>query len=196
VVLVCTSFLLHYVANSMLWSYADRIGVSHHVSVSILKWAFAGSMISGVVGAIAATVWGRRFSLPAGIYTGIGLISLAAILFLSPLAVLFVAAVLLMNLAIMFVVPAYLGFLAQAEGGEDAVTLGNLASFVGLMAGPAVGSRLIVQGSFAPVAIAGLILFVLAFLIAWMGVKAMQQTGSGTECDPGPNTMVRGDLKL
>lgn len=186
-VLISSSILLHYTANSMLWSYVDRIAVSYDVPKSTIDWALAGSMISGLVGALTISIWIRRFSLPSAIFLGICLIMVAAALLLGGFSSTFVIGVMMFNLANMFVFPAYLGYLASLSAGEDAVTLGNLGSFVGLMCGPALGSMLIIGDGYGVMVWGGIALFAIALMMAILGIRSAPGAGAlALDGDGGP----------
>lgn len=176
-VLVSASIFVHFTSNSMLWSYIERIGVSDGIGRATVDLALAASMVSGLAGAVSTSLWARRFSLQSAVYLGVAGIVVASTLLLGKLPVTYVAGVMLFNLANMFVFPAYLGFLANLPSGQNSATLGNLASFLGLMLGPAVGSRLIVNDTYMFMIFAAIALFAAALLLAFLGVRASSSPG-------------------
>ena len=140
---MATSLLLHFLANSMQWSFFDRIGVLSGIDPTTIARALALSMVGGLGGAALAGIEMKRLPEWLLIAAGIALVIASDVLLLGPTAATYVCAAVLMNFAVMFVQPPYLSFLARLEHGSAAVTWGTLMESLGLMIGPFIGGLLL-----------------------------------------------------
>jgi predicted MFS family arabinose efflux permease len=111
------------------------------IDPSTVSKALALSMIGGLAGAAAAAL--KLESERPAIAVGIALVIVSDLLLIGPNAITYVCAAVLMNFAVMFVQPPYLGFLARLDNGTAAVTWGTLQESIGFMIGPFVGGLLL-----------------------------------------------------
>lgn len=165
--LVCFSLLAHYVANTAVWAYLERIGVDAGFSNGAVGVALGLSMIAGIAGGALAGIAGRHATTIGWISIGILVIAGAtALLFDLDRYSTYLSGSALSLAAIGFTVPFYYSWLADFDATGRWVLLGNLAVGLGLSAGPAIGSQLIGDGRFDHLLTVALALFAAALAIA------------------------------
>lgn len=179
--LAAASLLVHYVANTAVWTYTDRIGVDGGLSVAEVGFALGISMLAGLAGATLATFAASRGAGTAPcIVGGIGAIIVGTSLyFFSGNYAAFIAATALCLASIMFTVPFYLGLLARLDPQGRWVIIGNLIIGLGLAAGPAIGSRIVAEFGYSSLLGSAIAAFVLAVLLVTAGLRTKgDQLGS------------------
>jgi predicted MFS family arabinose efflux permease len=179
-VLMSFAILMHYVSTTMLWSYSDRIGAAAGADANLVGNTLAGSMATGLAGALVSTQIAKTVGDALMIVTGILMVAAADLLLLvQHSGTAFFISILWTNFAVMFALPSFFGFLASLEREDNAVPLGTLQSFLGLMIGPAVGAVLVARAGFRAIIISGALLFLaaLAFALAavWRRRKARKE---------------------
>jgi predicted MFS family arabinose efflux permease len=141
--LLSGSLGLHFVANSMQWSFFDRVGVVSGLDAVTISRALALSMLGGLAGAALSAVELGRHSERKVIVLGIMAIIVSNLLLMAPNTATYVMSALLMNFSVMWVQPSYLSFLARLPRGTAAVTWGQFQTSIGLMVGPFIGGLLL-----------------------------------------------------
>jgi predicted MFS family arabinose efflux permease len=137
-------------------------------------------MATGLAGALVSTQIAKTVGDALMIVTGILMVAAADLLLLvQHSGTAFFISILWTNFAVMFALPSFFGFLASLEREDNAVPLGTLQSFLGLMIGPAVGAVLVARAGFRAIIISGALLFLaaLAFALAavWRRRKARKE---------------------
>ena len=172
------SLLLHFIANSMLWSFFDRVGIVSGIDPATVSKALALSMVGGLAGAAVSGIEFRGPSERLVIVSGILFIILSDLLLIVPSAMTYVCAGLLMNFSVMFVQPSYLSFLARLGNGAAAVTWGTLQTSIGLMVGPLVGGLLLGRFSVRTFVVWVALLFLCALALAILGFALRAKAAS------------------
>lgn len=172
------SLLVHFIANSMLWSFFDRVGVMSGIPHPTIAKALALSMAGGLAGAFAAGL--KLGSQGAAIAAGIGLVILSDLLLLGPTGTTYVCAAILMNFAVMYVQPLYLDFLARSDNGPAAVNWGTLQQSIGFMVGPFVGGSLLQHFGIATFVACVAVLFVGALTLALLAIYLRERREMAT----------------
>jgi predicted MFS family arabinose efflux permease len=168
-VLALTALFLHYVANSAVWAYLDRIGVAADLDVKVVGIALAAGMLASVTGGLPVDRATARYPFHVCLMAGIVVIALATALLFDPSsAIVYGFAVYLYLGAMTFTVPIFQGLMASVDPTRRCVIFGNLILMVGQGVGPAVGSQLIADGSFVRLLQTSLVLFAVALVLVMM----------------------------
>jgi len=143
------SLFTHYIANSMLWVYLERIGVEGGLSIEEISSSLAVSMLWGIFGTILAMVLGRLKSRFPQITIGIlGIMVGTAMLLTHFDSAMYTFSISLILMTMVFTIPFYQGFIADLENGEQLAMLAACAINIGLAFGPMLGSQVISYLSF------------------------------------------------
>ncbi|AHI24975.1 hypothetical protein H845_1030 [Komagataeibacter xylinus E25] len=137
--LLGASLFLHYVANVVLWTYAGQFATHTGLGPEGVTNALAVSLSCGIAGAMLSLCCARYGHQKLQVLAGIALIALSALLMAFHSAIIFVIGLLLMNFALMFVVPSYLSTLERAMGEGQGAALGWTCIALGMALGPACG---------------------------------------------------------
>ena len=171
--------LLHYLFNSGIWTYFERIGVAAGMTPETAGAILGPGMSAAIFGMIAASLLGDRLGYMKPIYLGTTAITLATIALLaSSSQVVFGLATAVFNASITFVTPYMVAILALLVPSGVGVTAANVATIVGFAAGPFLVSFMVAGGAFAPAIVVTAAGFVLVlFLYVWFVRRLGQQPG-------------------
>lgn len=178
--LVIGALFLHYVFNSGIWAYFERLGVAAGMSAETAGAILGPSMSAAIVGMVAASILGGRIGYLRPIYIGIAAIIFAtfSLLYSSSEPVFFVGTA-VFNASITFVTPYFVAILANLIPSGLGVTAANIMTIAGFSTGPFLVSFLVANNDFRPSIIltaAGFtVVYVLVF--AFSRVLRMQRTG-------------------
>lgn len=177
--LALAALLLHYVFNSGIWTYFERIGVAAGMTAETAGAILGPGMGAAIFGMIAATVLGDRLGYMKPIYIGITAILAATLLLLaSSTPWVFGAATAIFNASITFVTPYMVAILALLVPSGAGVTSANVATIVGFAAGPFLVSFMVADGSFAPAIVATAAGFVVVWVLyAWFMQRLRREAG-------------------
>ncbi len=149
--LVLAALFLHYVFNSGIWTYFERLGVAYGMSAATAGTILGPSMSASILGMIAAAFLGDRFGYLKPIYFGTALIILATLsLLLSRYQAVFGLGTALFNASIPFVTPYFIVLLAKIVPSGRGVSSANVATLLGFSAGPFLVSFLLSDSDFKP----------------------------------------------
>ncbi len=166
VVLVLCSYLLHFVANSGIWTFLEQIGRAKQLDAQSVADALALSMIVGGVLAVIPGVLGTRFGRSLPLLGSICFIMLSAlVLAVSTTTYTFAIAAIIFNSALSVGVPYYQGLLAELDPSGRALTVGGLVLFAGFVLGPLLGAGLETAIGFNGMLTGMAIIFALALLV-------------------------------
>ena len=180
VMLALTALLLHYVFNSGIWAYFERLGVAAGMAPETAGVILGPAMSAAIVGMVAASILGDRLGYIKPIYIGLAVITAStfALLF-SASELVFGIGTALFNASITFVTPYMIAILALLIPSGFGVTAANIATVTGFSAGPFLISFLIAGGDFTLsilVTAAGFVI-VLILLMTFVRVLDLQITG-------------------
>lgn len=177
--LALAALLLHYVFNSGIWTYFERIGVAAGMTPETAGAILGPGMGAAIFGMIAATLLGDRLGYMKPIYAGIAAILAATLLLLaSSTPWVFGAATAIFNASITFVTPYMVAILALLVPSGAGVTSANVATIVGFAAGPFLVSFMVAGGAFAPAIVVTAAGFVVVWVLyAWFMRRLRREDG-------------------
>ena len=176
--LLLTALTLHYVFNSGIWTYFERLGVAYGHSAETAGAVLGPAMSAAIFGMAAAALLGDRFRHVPPILAGTLLIAISSLaLLLSGEILVFAVATALFNASITFVTPYFVALLASLVPSGTGVAAANVATLAGFSTGPLLVSLLISGNSFR-----GSILLTTAGFLAVCGIvlafsKAVRGSG-------------------
>lgn len=163
--LVLTALLLHYVFNSGIWTYFERLGVTAGMSPATAGGILGLGMGAAIVGMIGASLLGDRLGYIKPVYIGLAVITLSTLALLgSSSELVFGVGTALFNASIPFVTPYMVAILALLIPSGVGVTAANIATITGFSVGPFLISFIVAGGAFAP----AILLSAAGFVVVWI----------------------------
>jgi predicted MFS family arabinose efflux permease len=177
--LALAALLLHYLFNSGIWTYFERIGVAAGMTPETAGAILGPGMSAAIFGMIAASLLGDRLGYVKPVYLGTTAIMLATIALLaSSSQVVFGLATAVFNASITFVTPYMVAILALLVPSGVGVTAANVATIVGFAAGPFLVSFMVAGGAFAPAIVVTAAGFVVVLVLyAWFVRRLGREPG-------------------
>jgi hypothetical protein len=168
---VLAALFLHYVFNSGIWTYFERLGVAFGISPERAGALLGPGMSAAIIGMVGASVLGDRIGYLLPIYIGLIFIFLATLsLLFSSSEIVFGFGTAVFNASITFVTPYFVAILAMLIPSGFGVTAANISTIAGFSTGPFLVSFMITDDNFQPailVTAAGFItIFVLIVIFA------------------------------
>jgi predicted MFS family arabinose efflux permease len=159
------ALLLHYVFNSGIWTYFERIGVAAGMTPETAGAILGPSMGAAILGMIAASVLGDRLGYLRPIYIGIAAIATATLMLLgSSSEVAFGIGTAVFNASITFATPYMIAILALLVPSGAGVTAANVATIIGFSTGPFLVSFMVAAGTFTP----AILVTAAGFIVVWI----------------------------
>ena len=184
VVLVFASLMVLYMATNCVWAYYERIGVAINISAPDIGLALSAGLFASMVGALIAAALGGRLRRSLLIYVGVGAsVASVGILYLAQDLAPYVASVMLLFGATGFVVPLYMGELAEVARTGRLPVAGYIIVLLGNMFGPAVGAALIDDGSYSAMILGAMALALMALVLIVAALR--MATNSAAAATPG-----------
>jgi hypothetical protein len=176
VALVLAGLLLHYVFNSGIWAYFERLGVAAGMTADTTGAILGPAMSAAIIGMVAASLLGDRLGYMKPIYIGIVVITLATLgLLKSSSELLFGLGTALFNASITFVTPYVVAILALLIPSGLGVTSANIATIVGFSVGPFLVSFMVADGAFTPAILATAAGFVVVLVLFALFVRELDR---------------------
>lgn len=149
--ILLAALFLHYVSNSGIWAYFERIGVSYGMSPERAGAILGPSMSAAIIGMVTAAIVGDRLGYLRPIYIGTFIIILSTLsLLFSSSTVVFGIGTGIFNASITFVTPYFIAILASLVPSGLGVTTANITIMAGFATGPLVVSFFITNDDFRP----------------------------------------------
>ncbi len=149
VAIIIGALFLHYLFNSGIWAYFERLGVASGMSAQTAGAILGPSMSAAIIGMVAASVTGDRFGYLHPIYVGTALISVCTLLLLfSSSPMVFGIGTAAFNACITFVTPYFIALLAGLMPSGFGVSTANIATLTGFSTGPFLVSFLVADDKF------------------------------------------------
>ena len=147
--LLLTALSLHYVFNSGIWTYFERLGVAYGHPAETAGAVLGPSMSAALIGIVAAALLGNRLGYVPPILGGTLVIAISSLALLSSGEILvFAVATALFNASITFVTPYFIALLACLIPSGTGVAAANVATLAGFSTGPVLVSLVISGNSF------------------------------------------------
>jgi len=147
--LVFGALFLHYLFNSGIWTYFERLGVAAGMSAKTTGAILGSSTLAAILGMIAASILGNRFGYLRPIYMGTATITIATLsLFYSSSELVFAIGTALFNASITFVTPYFIAILANLIPKGLGVSTANVVTIAGYAAGPFLVSFMVANNDF------------------------------------------------
>ena len=147
--LVFGALFLHYLFNSGIWTYFERLGVAAGMSAKTTGAILGSSTLAAILGMIAASILGNRFGYLRPIYMGTATITIATLsLFYSSSELVFAIGTALFNASITFVTPYFIAILANLIPKGLGVSTANVVTTAGYAAGPFLVSFMVANNDF------------------------------------------------
>ena len=147
--LVLGALFLHYLFNSGIWTYFERLGVAAGMSAKTTGAILGSSTLAAILGMIAASILGNRFGYLRPIYMGTATITIATLsLFYSSSELVFGIGTALFNASITFVTPYFIAILANLIPKGLGVSTANVVTIAGYAAGPFLISFMVANNDF------------------------------------------------
>ena len=147
--LVLGALFLHYLFNSGIWTYFERLGVAAGMSAKTTGAILGSSTLAAILGMIAASILGNRFGYLRPIYMGTATITIATLsLFYSSSELVFAIGTALFNASITFVTPYFIAILANLIPKGLGVSTANVVTIAGYAAGPFLLSFMVANNDF------------------------------------------------
>ena len=180
--LMLTALFLHYVFNSGVWAYFERLGVAYGMSAQTAGAILGPSMSAAIVGMIGASVLGDRLGYLWPIYIGTLVITACTLsLLYSSSALVFGMGTALFNASITFVTPYFIALLASLIPSGFGVSAANIATLAGFSTGPLLVSFLVTNDDFRASIVLTAAGFLLVFAIVVVFSRALQKSTLGQE---------------
>jgi MFS family permease len=180
--LLLASLYLHYVSNSGIWAYFERIGVAYGMSAETAGAILGPSMSAAIIGMTGAAILGDRLGYLRPIYIGTVIIMLSTLsLLYSSSPVVFGIATGVFNASITFVTPYFIAFLALLIPSGLGVSSANIAMMAGFSTGPFIVSFLIAGDDFRPSIILTAAGFVVVLGMVYFFSRFLQDKSVGQE---------------
>ena len=177
---VIAVLFLHYVFNSGIWTYFERLGVASGMSAERAGALLAPSMTAAIIGMVAASVLGDKIGYLRPIYIGFVaiLVSTFSLLYSSS-EVVFVGGTTVFNASITFVTPYFVAILAMLVPSGLGVTAANISTIAGFSIGPFLLSFMIVNDDFQPAILLTAAGFFVAFILFVYFVRLLRRSPGG-----------------
>ena len=147
--LVFGALFLHYLFNSGIWTYFERLGVAAGMSAKTTGAILGSSTLAAILGMIAASILGNKFGYLRPIYMGTATITIATLsLFYSSSELVFAIGTALFNASITFVTPYFIAILANLIPKGLGVSTANVVTIAGYAAGPFLLSFMVANNDF------------------------------------------------
>ena len=147
--LVLGALFLHYLFNSGIWTYFERLGVAAGMSAKTTGAILGSSTLAAILGMIAASILGNKFGYLRPIYMGTATITIATLsLFYSSSELVFGIGTALFNASITFVTPYFIAILANLIPKGLGVSTANVVTIAGYAAGPFLLSFMVANNDF------------------------------------------------
>jgi predicted MFS family arabinose efflux permease len=147
--LVFGALFLHYVFNSGIWTYFERLGVASGMSAKTAGAILGSSTLAAILGMIAASILGNRLGYLRPIYIGTATITIATLsLFYSSSELVFGIGTALFSASITFVTPYFIAILANLIPKGLGVSTANVVTIAGFSAGPFLVSFMVASNDF------------------------------------------------
>ena len=147
--LVFGALFLHYLFNSGIWTYFERLGVASGMSAKTTGAILGSSTLAAILGMIAASILGNRLGYLRPIYVGTATISIATLsLLYSSSELVFAIGTSLFNASITFVTPYFIAILANLIPNGIGVSIANVVTMAGYTAGPFIVSFMVASNDF------------------------------------------------
>ena len=165
-VLALSAMFTYFFAQGVIWAYLFLIGLDGGVSEQGVATGLMLSQFLGIAGAFVASVAGNRYGRIIPLAIGIlgGSLVLAA-LFGQFTAFVYAVTVCIYNFAWNMTHPFLLAAMASFDQPGRVVVYAVAAQMLGLAIGPAFAATLLDSGGYATVIMAGIILFILSWLL-------------------------------
>jgi len=142
--LMLAALFLHYVCNSGIWTYFERLGVAAGMTPVKVGAILGPSTAAAIAGMAGASLLGGRIGYLQPIYLGIVTITVSTLaLLLASSELVFAASTAIFNASITFVTPYFIAILALLVPSGRGVTIANVATIVGFSTGPLAVSFLL-----------------------------------------------------
>jgi hypothetical protein len=160
--LLLSAFFLHYVFNSGIWTYFERLGVSFGMTPEYTGAVLGPGMAAGIIGMLLASWLGNRMAPVRAITAGtLVIFATTALLLAEPSGLAFALVAALFNASIPFVTPYFVGPLSRLVPRGLGVMAANAALMLGFASGPMLVSLTISGDEFT-----GAILLTMAGFLA------------------------------
>ena len=147
--LVFGALFLHYLFNSGIWTYFERLGVASGMSVKTTGAILGSSTLAAILGMIVASILGNRLGYLRPIYMGTATIAIATLsLLYSSSELVFAIGTSLFNVSITFVTPYFIAILANLIPNGIGVSIANVVTMAGYTAGPFIVSFMVASNDF------------------------------------------------
>jgi len=180
--LLLTALCLHYLFNSGIWTYFERLAVAYGMSAETAGAILGPSMSAAIVGMVGASVLGDRLGYLQPIYMGTIVITLATLsLLFSSSPLVFGVGTALFNASITFVTPYFVALLASLVPSGLGVSAANIATLVGFSSGPFLVSFLVGSDDFRVSIVLTAAGFLLVCAIVVVFSRVLQKSTLGQE---------------
>ena len=143
------ALFINYAANSGIWSYFERLGVSYGHAAKTVGPVVGASQLVALAGVFCAVALGGRLGEIKPILAGTILITISTFfLFYSASLTVFFCATAIFNFSITFLTPYYFILLGRMTPSGRGVLWGNLIMWLGFSSGPALVSLFLEDGKF------------------------------------------------
>lgn len=170
--LAFSSIFVYYLAQGMLWSYFERIGISFSITSNqvseVLGMGFALSAIGSIVSAYCIEKWGYRFGLIATLLIQISCLFGLFLVNKQNAYWVFILATIIYQVLWSFVVPIFMDIFNKADDSGNKIVLCIAAFKCGFMFGPPIASLLIVNASHSYILLVGSGLLILSISFAYI----------------------------
>lgn len=166
VILVLLSLMVVYISTNGVWTYYERIGVAIGVSYTDIGLALSLGLFASMIGALLAAVLSDRYGrvIPVTFGLILALVSIIILHFSSNFMP-YTLSVMLLFGTTGFVVPYYMGTLAEADHTGRLPVVGYLIVFVGNFIGPAMAAGMVKPDSYSMLMFVAAALFLVALML-------------------------------
>lgn len=176
VVLVLTSLMIVYVSCNGLWTYFERIGADIGIGPSGIGVALSSGLFASMVGGLLAAILSDKYGRALPVTSGLVLVTASVVvLYVSSSFAPYTVSVMLLFGATGFVVPYYMGALAEFDRTGRLPVVGTLIIFVGNFIGPAMAAGLVNLGTYTTLMFVAAFLFAVSLLLMVIAFQVMRQ---------------------
>jgi predicted MFS family arabinose efflux permease len=178
VVLCLSAYMVHFIANSSIWSFLERIGSALQFGEQTVANAMAIGMLAGGAASAIPISIGLRFGRNPPLLGGIALIAAAALLLSGDASVWrFGLAIALFTSAMSLTMPYFQGLQSELDPSGRTLSAGTVVLNAGWFVGPVMGAIIVEQHGF------DMLLYVATGLFALSLLLVAATTGSLSRSD-------------
>ena len=179
VALCLSAYMLHFIANSTIWSFLERIGSAMLFADQTVANAMAIGMLVGAMASIIPITMGLRFGRNLPLLGGIALIAGAALLLIGDAQIWrFGIAVAMFTSAMSITIPYFQSLQSELDKSGRALSAGALVINAGWFIGPIIGAVIVERHGFDTLLLVATGLFAVSMILVVATTRSLSRSGT------------------